>query len=117
MRGHVYSAGDDELAFTIQSSSKPFVYALAIGELGIDVVERHVGFEPSGEPFNAISLDAATGRPDNPLINAGAIVTTSLIAGGDPDARFEQIRRFLSACAGHPLEVDEDGVPIGARHR
>ena len=108
VRGHVYSAGDDELAFTIQSSSKPFVYALAIGQLGIDVVERHVGFEPSGEPFNAISVDAATGRPDNPLINAGAIVTTSLIAGGDPDARFEQIRRFLSACAGHPLEVDDD---------
>jgi len=103
----VYSAGDDELAFTIQSSSKPFVYALAIGELGIDVVERHVGFEPSGEPFNAISVDAATGRPDNPLINAGAIVTTSLIAGGDQDARFEQIRRFLSACAGHPLDVDD----------
>jgi len=108
VRGHVYSAGDDELAFTIQSSSKPFVYALAIGQLGIDVVERHVGFEPSGEPFNAISVDATTGRPDNPLINAGAIVTTSLIAGGDPDARFEQIRRFLSACAGHPLEVDDD---------
>ena len=107
VRGHVYSAGDDEVAFTIQSSSKPFVYALAIGELGSDVVERHVGFEPSGEPFNAISLDATTGRPDNPLINAGAIVTTSLIPGGDPDARFERIHRFLSACAGHPLGVDE----------
>jgi glutaminase len=107
VRGRVYSAGDDELAFTIQSSSKPFVYALAIGELGSDVVERHVGFEPSGEPFNAISLDAATGRPDNPLINAGAIVTTSLIPGGDQDARFERIHRFLSACAGHPLGVDE----------
>jgi glutaminase len=107
VRGHVYAAGDDELAFTIQSSSKPFVYALAIGELGSDVVERHVGFEPSGEPFNAISLDAATGRPDNPLINAGAIVTTSLIPGGDHDARFGRIHRFLSACAGHPLGVDE----------
>ena len=107
VRGYVYSAGDDEVAFTIQSSSKPFVYALAIGELGSDIVERHVGFEPSGEPFNAISLDATTGRPDNPLINAGAIVTTSLIAGGDADARFERIRRFLSACAGRPLAVDE----------
>jgi glutaminase len=107
VRGHVYSAGDDEVAFTIQSSSKPFVYALAVGELGSEVVERHVGFEPSGEPFNAISLDATTGRPDNPLINAGAIVTTSLIPGGDPDARFARIHHFLSACAGHPLGVDE----------
>ena len=107
VRGHAYSAGDDELAFTIQSSSKPFVYALAIGELGSEVVERHVGFEPSGEPFNAISVDATTGRPDNPLINAGAIVTTSLIPGGDHEARFERIHRFLSACAGRPLDVDE----------
>ena len=107
VRGHVYSAGDDEVAFTIQSSSKPFVYALAVGELGSDVVERHVGLEPSGEPFNAISLDAITGRPDNPLINAGAIVTTSLIPGGDPAARFERIHRFVSACAGRTLGVDE----------
>jgi glutaminase len=107
VRGHEYSAGDDERTFTIQSSSKPFVYALAIGELGSDVVERHVGFEPSGEPFNAISLDAATGRPDNPLINAGAIVTTSLIPGGGQEARFERIHRFLSACAGRALGVDE----------
>jgi glutaminase len=107
VRGHVYSAGDDDVAFTIQSSSKPFVYALAIGELGSDVVGRHVGFEPSGEPFNAISVDADTGRPDNPLINAGAIVTTSLVPGGDQDARFARIHAFLSACAGHPLAVDE----------
>ena len=83
LRGRVYSAGDDRQAFTIQSSSKPFVYALALGELGMDVVERHVGFEPSGEPFNAISLDAVTGRPDNPLVNAGAIVTTSLVLGAE----------------------------------
>jgi glutaminase len=107
LRGRVYSAGDDRQAFTIQSSSKPFVYALALGELGMDVVERHVGFEPSGEPFNAISLDAVTGRPDNPLVNAGAIVTTSLVPGADQDARFARIRAFLSACAGRPLDVDE----------
>ena len=107
MRGHVHSAGDDEVAFTIQSSSKPFVYALAISTLGVDVVEHHVGFEPSGEPFNAISLEATTGRPDNPLINAGAIVTTSLIPGADVDALIRAIQGFLSACARRPLGVDE----------
>lgn len=88
--------------------SKPFVYALAACDHGVDVVARHVGFEPSGEPFNAISLDETTGRPANPLINAGAIVTTALVDGDSSTARFERIRSFLSACAARELRVDED---------
>jgi glutaminase len=64
--GGVVAAGDAELAFTIQSISKPFVFALALDELGRDEVIRHVGVEPSGEPFNAISLEPSTGRPANP---------------------------------------------------
>lgn|GEM_PF-2919714 len=75
VHGRVPSAGDVDRPSTTQSASTPFVYALAISELGLDEVHRHVGFEPSGEPFDAISLDPDTGRPDNPLINAGAIVT------------------------------------------
>ncbi|MFD0399922.1 glutaminase A [Kitasatospora sp. NPDC127121] len=107
VQGHAYQAGDAAAAFTIQSVSKPFVYSLALSELGLAEVARRVGFEPSGEPFNAISLEAGTGRPANPLINAGAIVTTALI-GGDGEAAFERIRDTLSGFAGRRLTVDED---------
>ncbi len=103
--GGAYRAGSCEEAFTIQSISKPFVYALALGDLGLDRVHRHVGFEPSGEPFNAISLDES-GRPANPLINAGAIVASGLIEGANPDARYERIRACLSAFAGRELQID-----------
>src|SRR4051794_39556863 len=87
--GESYGAGDATTRFTIQSISKPFVYALALAELGVDRVSEHVGVEPSGEAFNAISFDDR-GRPANPLINAGALVTTSLIGARDADERFER---------------------------
>lgn len=105
--GRVYGAGDREALFTIQSISKPFVYALALTELGPDEVLRHVGVEPSGEPFNAISLDDS-GRPANPLINAGAIVTTSLIPAADADERYARVRDVLSRFAGRELDLDLD---------
>lgn len=106
VHGQVYEAGHYDRSFTIQSVSKPFVYALALSELGMEQVARHIGFEPSGEPFNAISLEPDTGRPANPLINAGAVVATALIPG-DAAERFERIHSTLSAFAGRPLQVDE----------
>jgi glutaminase len=108
VHGRLHSAGDADRPFTIQSVSKPFVYALAVSELGLEEVARHVGFEPSGEPFNAISLDPRTGRPDNPLINAGAIVTSALIDGPTVGDRFGRVRSFLSSCAGRELAVDDE---------
>ena len=104
--GHLYAVGDHDVAFTLQSISKPFVYALVLGQLGVDRLHAHVGFEPSGEPFNAISLDDS-GRPANPMINAGAIVTSALVGGSDEAERFESIRATLSAFAGRELEMDE----------
>ena len=104
--GHVYSAGDDRRAFTMQSVSKPFVYALALAERGHETVHECVGVEPSGEPFNAISLDG-DGRPANPMINAGAIVTSALVDGTSPAERFEKIRKIMSAFAGRELDVDD----------
>ncbi|WP_438352998.1 glutaminase A [Microbacterium sp. CJ88] len=106
-RGRVLSVGDDRVEFTMQSISKPFVLALALHELGRDRVLAHVGVEPSGEPFNAISLEEGTGRPANPLVNAGAIATTSLIAGDDIDTRTARIVAMLSAFAGRSLWIDE----------
>lgn len=58
--GHVYSAGDADVEFTMQSLSKPFVYALALQELGLDAVREIVGMEPSGEAFNELSSTAMT---------------------------------------------------------
>ena len=108
MDGHVYRAGDSDVPFTIQSVSKPFVYALALGDIGAEKILARVGAEPSGEAFNAISLEPDSGRPANPLINAGAILTTSLVRAADPGERFARILDCLSAFAGRPLTVDED---------
>lgn len=107
MYGHRYEAGDAELPFSIQSVSKPFVYALVLSLLGLDEVTRWVGTEPSGEGFNAISLEPDTGRPDNAMINAGAIVTTALVPGATGAERFERILECLSRFAGRRLDVDE----------
>ena len=68
--GHVYEVGDSRIPFTIQSISKPFVFALALDTLGADHVESAIGVEPSGDPFNSIRLDADN-HPFNPMVNTG----------------------------------------------
>lgn len=105
--GRVRAVGDVTHEFTIQSISKPFVLALALADRGREAVLRKVGAEPSGEPFNAISLEPGTGRPANPMVNAGAIATSALIAGEGVDDRTARIVEGLSAFAGRSLWVDE----------
>lgn len=107
VHGIVHEAGDTDTHFTIQSVSKPFVFALAVDALGLDEVLKHVGVEPSGEPFNAISLEPTTGRPLNPMINAGAIVMSSLMAGDTADDKFAAIHSGIQKFAGRDLVVDE----------
>ncbi len=105
--GHVYTVGDCDTPFTIQSISKPFVYGLALEDHGFDHILNHVGVEPTGDAFNAISLDPGTGRPANPMINAGAIATTSLIADKGDVSAMDRIMDMFSRYAGRKLEVDE----------
>lgn len=107
--GHLYSVGDDDVEFSIQSISKPFAYALALEELGPVEVHKVVGVEPSGDPYNALSLDPQTNRPSNPMINAGAIVVNQLINGADSSVedRAEKIRAFFSQLAGRELSIND----------
>ncbi len=102
VEGAEYAAGDSDALFTIQSISKPFVYALAIADRGLESVLESVDVEPSGEAFNELSLEQDSGRPLNPMINAGALVVHTLVEGG-----FDRILDGLSAFAGRRLEVDE----------
>jgi glutaminase len=106
--GFVYESGDAQTAFTIQSISKPFTYALALDQIGAAAVDERIGIEPSGEAFNEISVDQTTKIPKNPMINAGAIAAVSLIPAGGPDERFALIQDFYSAFAGRRLEVDDE---------
>ncbi len=104
--GQVYEVGDSRHLFTIQSISKPFVYGLALQQLGIDYVLTKVGVEPSGEAFNSIVFDERRNRPFNPMVNAGAIATTALIHGDGYNRRLSCVLKMFGRFAGRPVEVD-----------
>lgn len=106
--GHVYQVGDSRQAFTIQSISKAITYGLALEDRGVEAVLRKVDVEPSGEAFNSISLEPGTGRPRNPMINAGAIATVGLVEGDGPEIRFQRILQCYEKYLGHPARIDED---------
>ncbi|STC69319.1 glutaminase [Corynebacterium pilosum] len=108
--GHLYSVGDDEQLFSIQSIAKAFAYALALDDLGHEAVDQVVGVEPSGEAFNEMSLEEESKRPDNPMINAGAISVNQLINGSDSSVedRLERIEQLFSDLAGRPMQIEKD---------
>jgi glutaminase len=98
--GQRFSIGDSTMPFTMQSTSKPFSYAMALSEYGKDYVHRFIGREPSGRFFNEISLDDKK-KPHNPMINAGAIMSIALLK---PEMnlcdRFDWIQNVLAEAAG-----------------
>jgi glutaminase len=104
--GTVRSSAQADLPFSVQSAVKPFLFALALLDTDGEALDR-IGIEPTGEAFDAIKLESGSGRPPNPMVNAGALLTASLVDGGDVDGRNERILRGLSAFAGRQLEVDE----------
>jgi glutaminase len=107
--GDVYAVGDADVTFPLQSMSKVFVYALALHDHGRAHVLEHVGVEPSGDAFNSIVFDERSHRPFNPMVNAGALVTTDLVLGRDGEEKLERILAVLRAFAGNPgIDVDWD---------
>src|SRR5208283_2336450 len=88
--GNVFAAGNAEYEFTIMSVSKPFVFALVCQELGVENARQKIGVNATGLAFN--SLAAIERNPDgktNPMVNAGAIATTSLVPGGSLEAKWQ----------------------------
>ena len=99
--GQVLSAGDAATPFSIQSISKVFTLAIALGRLG-DQLWTRVGREPSGAAFNSIvQLEQNLGIPRNPFVNAGAIaVTDAILAGHQPREILGEVLRFVRMAAG-----------------
>lgn len=106
--GALYRAGDTGHEFCIQSISKAFTYAQALTDRGQEGVFEKIDVEPSGDAFNEISLQPETGRPANPMINAGAIAATSLVRNTSHGTRLERIVRLYSKCAGRQLRVNRN---------
>lgn len=106
--GKIYQTGDAAQSFTIQSISKALVFGLALEDNSWESVLQKVGVEPSGDSFNAIVFDEKLNRPFNPMVNAGAIATTSLVKADTLAERNHRIVDFIGRFAGRPLEVDED---------
>lgn len=107
VNGYQYSSGDSDHQFAIQSIAKVFAYGLALDDLGPTEVGKKIDVEPSGDPFNEISLQRNTGRPANPMINAGAIATVGLINGRGGVDRLSRISRIMDLAAeGSPGELE-----------
>ncbi|XP_039349862.1 glutaminase kidney isoform, mitochondrial isoform X2 [Mauremys reevesii] len=99
--GQRHSVGDTKVPFCLQSCVKPLKYAVAVNDLGTEYVHRYVGKEPSGLRFNKLFLNEDD-RPHNPMVNAGAIVITSLIKQGANNAeKFDYMMHFMNNMAGN----------------
>lgn len=109
--GNVAAAGHSDVPFSIQSISKVFTLALAIGKVG-DKLWRRVGREPSGSPFNSIvQLEYERGIPRNPFINAGAIAVSDLILSGHkPREAIGEIVRFMQFVADDSTIIIDEKV-------
>ena len=107
--GNVHAAGEADHAFSIMSVSKPFVFALVCQEIGAEQARERLGVNSTGLPFNSLSAieRSADGRT-NPMVNSGAIATTSLVPGATADEKWRFIHDGLSRFAGRALPLNEE---------
>ena len=113
--GKVYTAGDIKTEVSIQSISKVFTMAQVIQEQGLESVEKRIGVDATGARFNSIiAVEAVrtvvgTGAPEmNPLVNPGAISSTSMVTGTSADQVWSKIIGFHNDAAGRQLNVLQD---------
>ncbi len=108
VRGRVFAVGDAEQEFTIQSISKLFVFALVCNTIGPEEARDKLGVNSTGLPFDSVmGIELNEDRTMNPMVNAGALATTSLVPGASPEEKFERIVATLSVFAGRPLVMDD----------
>jgi len=104
--GKVYTAGDVDYAFSIQSVSKPFTAALVMQEQGADAIKEKIGVEPTGQKFNSILATQIIPQVSvNPLVNSGAIASVSMVQAKNANERFNKILGFFDALSGAKLKV------------
>lgn len=107
--GIEHAVGDADRAFSIQSISKPFVFALVCQALGGGRARASIGVNATGLPFNSVmAIELNADRTMNPMVNAGAIATTSLAPGANAEARWAFVRDGLSRFAGRELVMDQE---------
>lgn len=108
-QGRSFEIGDVGTAFSIQSVSKPFVFALVCEAIGYGEARRRLGVNSTGFPFDSLmAVELNVDRTMNPLVNAGAMATTSLMPGATADEKWERIHDGLSRFAGRRLSVNEE---------
>ncbi|WP_410510569.1 glutaminase A [Nodosilinea sp. E11] len=106
--GAIHSIGDIDYEFSIQSVSKPFVFALICQAIGEDAAQETLGVNSTGQSFNSvIALERIGEGTNNPMVNAGAIATTSLAPGNTAEAKWRFIQEQLSRFAGRSLSLNQ----------
>ncbi len=107
--GKIYTIGDVDKSFSIQSISKVFTLAQVLQEAGEKTIENTVGVDATGQAFNSIvAVEQNKGKEMNPLVNAGAIATTSMVSGDTPEERWAKILGTYETFAGRKLEVNQE---------
>ena len=107
--GKIFSAGDIDYRFSIQSVSKPFTAALIMAQQGPEAIREKIGVEPTGMPFNSkIALEMYEQRSVNPMVNAGAIAAVSLVQAESEEQRWKMVNENIEGFAGETLSVLEE---------
>ena len=107
--GNIFAAGDTDHEFSIMSVSKPFIFALVCQQIGPEEARAKLGANATGFAFNSVAgIERTADGRTNPMVNAGAIATTSLVPGGSCEEKWDFIHKGLSKFAGRMLPMNEE---------